>query len=338
MSPTIAVVAAGEMGAALGARLVSVGRCTVYTVLAGRSQATIDRAQKAGLLDIPLADLPARAEWVLSVLPPIDAHSFAKLFLQARSQTTSEIATRVFVDCNAVSPATVRNISSLFSGTGVSFLDACIIGGPPSEDYDPTIYASADATDEKHLDAFERFNELGLKIKALRGESSDESGGIGDASALKMSYAGIAKGVTGLLSTMILSAHAASPRTASALLNELSLSQPMLLKRAGTGIPPMISKAYRWVGEMEEIADFVDSGLVSSPSSSSHADGSAKESGVEKGEGGKTPGEIYRGLAALYALVDGELSRSGREAGDVRTLLDLAGEAKRISDSKSIPK
>lgn len=189
MPPTVAVVAAGAMGAALGARLVSVGRCTVYTVLAGRSQRTIDRARSAGLIDVPFSEIPSRAEWVLSVLPPVQAHSFAKAFLEARSRLTGESTTRVFVDCNAVSPETVRNISSLFSGSGVSFLDASIIGSPPSDNYDPTIYASADAGDEKYLDEFESFNELGFKVRALRGESGDASGGVGDASALKMSYA-----------------------------------------------------------------------------------------------------------------------------------------------------
>lgn len=192
MPPTVAVIAAGAMGAALGGRLVSVGRCTVYTTLAGRSQSTIERARKAGLVDVSLSDLPSRAEWVLSVLPPSEAYHFAQSFLAARSQSlsgTAATATRVFVDCNAISPATSRSISSLFSGTGIAFLDAGIIGGPPSDGYDPTIYASADAGDAEHLDAFEQFNELGLKVRVLKGEDGAEGGGVGDASALKMSYA-----------------------------------------------------------------------------------------------------------------------------------------------------
>ena len=131
MPPSVAIIAAGAMGAALGARLVSIGHCTVYTVLAERSLATVERARKAGLVDIPLSELPLRAEWVLSVLPPSEADSFAKSFLATRSEssiagTGRSTSTRVFVDCNAVSPATAKAISTLFSGSGISFIDAGI--------------------------------------------------------------------------------------------------------------------------------------------------------------------------------------------------------------------
>lgn len=95
----------------------------------------------------------------------------------------------------------------------------------------------------------------------------------------------------------------------------------------------MVPKAYRWVGEMEEIADFVDSGLSSSSSSASHID-NVKENANMNGKE-NTPGEIYRGLAALYSHVESELTRNGRETGGVHTLLDFAREAKRVSDSSS---
>ena len=41
------------------------------------------------------------------------------------------------------------------------------------------------------------------------------------------------------------------------MIAELSNSQPELLKRMRTSIPGMYDKAYRWVGEMEEISDFL---------------------------------------------------------------------------------
>ena len=105
----------------------------------------------------------------------------------------------------------------------------------------------------------------------------------------------------------------------------------------------MIPKAYRWVGEMEEIADFVDSGLV--PGSSSKQTDNikeivAKEANNVKGreDGAGRPGDIYRGLAALYARVESELSKNGRDAGDVHTLIDFAEEACRVSNSQAAPK
>src|SRR5437588_74340 len=42
-----------------------------------------------------------------------------------------------------------------------------------------------------------------------------------------------------------------------ALIAELSKSQPDMLKRMRGSLPGMYDKAYRWVGEMEEISDFL---------------------------------------------------------------------------------
>jgi 3-hydroxyisobutyrate dehydrogenase-like beta-hydroxyacid dehydrogenase len=90
----------------------------------------------------------------------------------------------VFVDCNAVNPATVNRIAALFEGSPSRFIDAAIIGGPPDDVYTPTLYASA--SDDFLLDRFVTFGtKYGLKVSALKGEGA----GIGDASALKMSYA-----------------------------------------------------------------------------------------------------------------------------------------------------
>ena len=185
MPPSIAVVAAGEMGAAVAARLTQAG-CSVFTTLAGRSASTRERAIKAGMRDVSLAELSTHAEWVLSILPPSNAYSFAETFLAARSDAA--LKTRVFVDCNAVSPTTVKKISQLFRGTGIAFIDAGIIGGPPKDSYNPTIYASADESDASFLEDFVKFSAFGLKVSSLK--SNDEpGGGVGDASALKMSYA-----------------------------------------------------------------------------------------------------------------------------------------------------
>ncbi|KAF8828813.1 hypothetical protein HHX47_DHR3000364 [Lentinula edodes] len=135
------------------------------------------------------------------------------------------------------------------SSSAIGFIDSGIIGGPPQDAYNPTFYASAD--DKDILLKFGRLSNFGLKISLL-----EEGAGIGDASALKMSYAGMTKGTTALFTTMILAAHASSPATAEALLHELSDSQPEFLRRITRTIPPMLPKAYRWVGEMEEIGSF----------------------------------------------------------------------------------
>ncbi|KAL0956205.1 hypothetical protein HGRIS_002362 [Hohenbuehelia grisea] len=176
------------MGAAVARRLVDAG-CTVLTSLEGRSEATRRRAKDAGMQDASLIDIARRARWVLSIVPPKDAGSFAREFADALASVGSESQdrdeqVRGFADCNAVSPDTVKRIAEVFEGSRATFVDGCIIGGPPTPDggYDPTSYASVAPGDGEHLDAFVGLGQFGLKIAPLSGENT----GIGDASALKM--------------------------------------------------------------------------------------------------------------------------------------------------------
>lgn len=288
-APRLAVVAAGAMGAAVAKRLTSFG-CTVYTDLEGRSEATRKRAQDAGMIDVSVDELVLKSDWILSILPPRDAVSFAKKIQEAAGNALPSPQT--FVDCNAVNPETVKRIAALFAGTSIRFVDAGIIGGPPKDDYNPTFYASAE--DAKILDEFTALSKYGLKVSPLKGEGV----GVGDASALKMSYAGITKGTTGLYTTMVLAAHGSSPATADALMRELQISQPILLDRLVKTVPPMVPKAYRWIGEMEEIADFV----------------------------GGSEGDVYRGIAKVYERV--EKSIAGDQE-DIATLRNFVEKAKK---------
>ena len=188
LPPTIGIVAAGAMGSAIAHKLIQTGSCTILTNLDGRSDATRKRAHEAGMEDVPLVDMTRQAKWVLSILPPRDAFAFAERLLDAErlNDGARDRGPLVFVDCNAVNPQTVKRIAGLFVGSPrVKFIDAGIIGGPPKAGYDPTFYASVDVGDTGILDEFVRLSEYGLKIKPLTGEDA----GIGDASALKMSYA-----------------------------------------------------------------------------------------------------------------------------------------------------
>ncbi|KAF9020460.1 6-phosphogluconate dehydrogenase C-terminal domain-like protein [Hymenopellis radicata] len=279
MVTTIAVIAAGAMGSAVARKLVR-----------RRSEATRQRAIAAGMVEASYSSIAKEARFVLSILPPSDAVSFAQKFaLVARSVGASLL----FADCNAVNPATVKRISEIFHESGMGFVDAGIIGGPPQDGYDPVFYASADDADRLH--EFHSLSKCGLKISLLEGEGV----GVGDASALKMSYAGITKGTTAIMATMILAAHRSSPATSTALLNELHQSQPVLLNRLGGAIPGMVPKAYRWVGEMEEIAGFVGDG----------------------------EGEIYEGIAKLYSRVEKSLQEDNA---DVQVLKEFAEAAKKM--------
>ena len=72
------------------------------------------------------------------------------------------------------------------------------------------------------------------------------------ASALKMAYAGWTKGTSALLADII--ALALAEGVHESLVMEWERSQPGLLQRSERGLPSAAAKAWRFVGEMEEIA------------------------------------------------------------------------------------
>src|SRR5262249_45872792 len=150
----------------------------------------------------------------------------------------------IYADCNAVNPRAVVEIAGSVTALGCPFVDAGIIGGPPKAGYEgPVFYASGEAAGR-----FAVLDQYGLKVRVLDGP-------VGAASAVKMSYAGITKGFTALAAAMMLAA--AREGTARAPPRDLPETQPAVLGWLTRQMPAMYSKAYRWVAEMEEIADFV---------------------------------------------------------------------------------
>jgi 3-hydroxyisobutyrate dehydrogenase-like beta-hydroxyacid dehydrogenase len=239
MNPTVAVIAQGAMGAGVGARLAERG-LRVVTSLAGRSEASVQRAKAAGMLAVS-NDEAARADFFLSILPPSEALSLAKRMAALIAPSNHK---PVYVDCNAVSPPTKVKIGEVITKAGSPFVDASIIGGPPRAGYDgPAIYAAGgDAARVAPL------GEFGLVIRLMEAP-------IGGAAAMKMSYAGITKGFTALGAMMVLAATRGG--VADGLRAELERSQPALLPWLQRSVPAMYSKAYRYVGEMQEISDYV---------------------------------------------------------------------------------
>jgi 3-hydroxyisobutyrate dehydrogenase-like beta-hydroxyacid dehydrogenase len=233
----IAVIAPGAMGAAVAQRLHARG-AEVAITLEGRGAASAARA--AGLAVQPSeAALAGWADLLLSIVPPGEALALARRLAPVLGARTDA---PVFVDCNAVSPETVRQVAAALPG--VRFCDAGIIGMPPkSEGAGPRFYGSGEAAPD-----LLKLREFGIDFRAI-------DGGVGAASALKMSYAGITKGLTALGSTMALGA--ANAGAAAALRAELQESQPDLVRYLDRSVPDMFAKAYRWVAEMEEIKAFL---------------------------------------------------------------------------------
>ncbi|PDS78738.1 NAD(P)-dependent oxidoreductase [Rhizobium sp. L43] len=237
--PNIAIIGSGAMGSAVARRLIDHG-ATVLTNLDGRSERTITRAKAAGMVPVGRQEL-AKAELILSIVPPAEAINVAQLVADISSMMP---APPPFVDLNAIAPKTMQALAARFEGSGVEVLDGAIIGGPPVPGKSgPTIYVSGDSAERSRL-----LENHGLRVRRLDGP-------LGAASALKMCYAGINKGIIGLGTAMLLAASRSG--AAQSLKAELSESLPDVDRKLSKSIPDMYPKAYRWVAEMQEIADFL---------------------------------------------------------------------------------
>jgi 3-hydroxyisobutyrate dehydrogenase-like beta-hydroxyacid dehydrogenase len=212
----------GEMGSAVGDVLVGRGH-EVLWASSGRSRAT--RARAAAFSDAGTADeVAARADVIVSICPPHAAldvagsvGSFAGLYL----------------DANAVSPQTAQQLAALFP----RYVDGGIVGGPPREP-GTRLYLSGPLADE---------------AAALFEGSLLEPRVVGDASALKMAYSAWSKGSAALL----LATRDVAERygVGEALSAEWADSVPELQERLARAERSAAAKGWRWIGEMEEIAD-----------------------------------------------------------------------------------
>jgi 3-hydroxyisobutyrate dehydrogenase-like beta-hydroxyacid dehydrogenase len=243
-SGTVAILGMGDMGSAVGAALVRAG-VRVVTDLSRRGAHSRVLAARAGVEDLgSLAAVVRDAGLVLSIVPPAAAAACAANVAGALHETG---AAPVYADCNAVAPATVRQIARLFDGTGAPFVDASIIGVAPKPRAPRTrFYASGSA--RAALRALAAAEELEL------GELGDE---VGTASALKMVYAGLNKGTDALYTAVLLAA--ARLGELPALLAECEHSQRDPLARMRARVPFLASTSARFTGEMAEIAAALES-------------------------------------------------------------------------------
>ena len=219
----------GEMGSALGDALLESGHRVLWAS-EGRSDETAARAR--AFEDMGSAREVARAaEIVISVCPPHAAREVA---------ASMDGFEGIYVDANAISPATAREIGGVDGG---------IVGPPPRDGATARLYLSGPSAKS----VAELFAGTAVEPRVLGDE-------VGTASAMKMSFAAWSKGTAAMLLTI---AKLAEKHGVDApLFDEWRAWHPELLddlERAGRSAD---RKGWRWVGEMEEIADtFAAAGL-----------------------------------------------------------------------------
>ncbi|CAN0594945.1 unnamed protein product, partial [Laminaria digitata] len=142
--PTIGIVSMGDMGHAVG-RTLREGGYNILAALEGRSDRTCALAQHAGVENVgSLTAMVQQADLILSIMPPAAATGFAQS-VAAEMQSTA--STPLFVDCNAIAPATTRTISEIIGDAGADFVDGGIIGAPPGRRTPTRLYVSGPGAD-----------------------------------------------------------------------------------------------------------------------------------------------------------------------------------------------
>lgn len=228
----VALLHPGEMGVSVGAALLSCGH-EVHYLPQRRSLETLERACGAGFTACAsLADLVGRVDMIVAVCPPHGALTLAADVMAAGFNG-------LFVDANAVSPATARRLHERVGG---NFVDGGIIGPPAVTPGSTRLYLAG----ERAAEVVDCFGTSVLDARLMTGEP-------GAASALKMCYAAYTKGTSALL--LAVRALAAAEGVDSALLAEWDISQRDLATRSAGAARGTARKAWRFVGEMEEIAN-----------------------------------------------------------------------------------
>ena len=227
----IGVLHPGEMGISV-CRAVQASGHEVLWCSEARSRATLGRASSLDAMNIgSLKKFCRKASGIISVCPPHAAQAQAK----AVASTGYE---GIYLDANAVSPETAESISEII---GPNYVDGGIIGPPADDPGSTRMYVSGNLSDE----VVEWLSEGNLEV-------IDIGKGKVRASTLKMAYAAYTKGTSALILAVNALAEAGGVR--DELVREWSISQPSLEKRSDAAAKGSSRKAWRFVGEMAEIA------------------------------------------------------------------------------------
>jgi 3-hydroxyisobutyrate dehydrogenase-like beta-hydroxyacid dehydrogenase len=242
----IGIMSPGDMGHAIGRELRRHGMDVIASV-SGRSERTQHLSKQAGIREVQhLQQFVTEADLILSILVPANAESAANEV--ARAIQSSESAVH-YVDCNAVSPETAQRIGQAIRKEGGEFSDASIIGLPPGTAATPRLYVSG-----PNAEAIKVLDGLGVVVKTVGEE-------IGQASGIKMCYAALTKGTFALNYALAIVADRLG--LLDDLLAEFESSQPEVFQRMHQFLPRLPAKAWRWIGEMEQIAStFEDTGVT----------------------------------------------------------------------------
>ncbi|MCY3835991.1 MAG: DUF1932 domain-containing protein [Anaerolineaceae bacterium] len=226
----------GEMGASVAATLKNGGH-EVCWASEGRSVQTIERAEAQQLQDVfRLERLCRECDVLVSVCPPHAAEALAAEVIQRGFRGR-------YLDANAISPARSRRMDERMRAAGADYVDGGITGGPAWQRGTTWLLLSGPRADETA--SYFAAGPLETEVLSER---------IGDASALKMCFAGLTKGHGALQSAVLAAAESGGLR--AALERQWQRRDEKMPQQAEQRARNLTAKAWRFAGEMDEIADF----------------------------------------------------------------------------------
>jgi 3-hydroxyisobutyrate dehydrogenase-like beta-hydroxyacid dehydrogenase len=233
----IAILSIGEMGYHWARILASRG-VEVLTYVKDRGENTRKRAENAGAKSSPSMErLVQDADLIVSIVIPSAAIRVASKVAKAVSKTGRKDL--FFLDANAISPMTAAKITSILKPAGVNFIDGCIIGSAAKMDKGAIVYVSGpEASRVQELESF------GFSVKVLGPESAQ-------ASAFKIVYAGLTKGLQGLFVELLMGARKFG--LTDEILQRYEESLPGLLAKVSSSIVGLRVHARRRAEEMDEL-------------------------------------------------------------------------------------
>jgi len=230
----IGILHPGEMGISIAASAMKSGHA-VYWASEKRTHRTRLRAEKYGLLELDsMVELCQNCEIIFCICPPHAVEEVANSAIEHGFNG-------YYLDANAIAPQRAISINQMMEENGIHFIDGGIIGGPAWKPKETWLYLSG-----KYANVIaDCFSKGPLETKVIGDQ-------IGKASALKMCYAAYSKGTTALLAAILATAESLGVR--DELYHQWDIDEPGFSDHANRRVTRATAKAWRFEGEMYEIA------------------------------------------------------------------------------------
>lgn len=233
----IGILSIGEMGYHWAKILTGRG-VEVLTYTKDRSETTRKRAETVGVKCVPsTVTLVKDTDLIVSIVVPSAAKRVATKVAKAAAKSGRR--NLLYLDANAISPMTANAIEKVLQPSGVDFVDGCIIGSATKMDKGAVVYVSGPQAEK-----IQDLEPYGFSVKVL-GPT------VAQASAFKVVYAGLTKGLQGLFVELLMGAKRFG--LLDEILKRYEESFPGLLDKLTSSIVGLRIHAARRAEEMDEL-------------------------------------------------------------------------------------